>query len=160
MTSRMASRIKLALVATTILASIACSHTTAPDPPTAPSAAWDQSRVTKIAQNLSAAVDKAYEAQYKSPQTTMPSVMGGGDGSHEFMDTLRRLQHETRHLASALEKGASAGQTMGSVKHINELNDDLEEYGRKFDATNSVLNEFAGLEDNFNQLRPYYGLDR
>ena len=85
----------------------------------------------------------------------------GGDGSqHEFMDQLRRLQHETRHLATSLEKGSSAKSTIGSVRKIKELNDDLEEYGRNIAFVNPVLNQFAAFEDLIRQLVPYYGLDK
>ena len=153
--NRSTSRTQLALVGAVIFTASVLGYTASW---AAPTASWDQGRVSEIAKKLATAVDDLYNEQYKAPGASVPSLGSGGAHS-EFMDTLRRLQHETRHLASSLEKGASAKSTRGSVKHIKELNDDLAEYGRRIEFVNPVLNQFAAFEDLLRQLAPYYGLD-
>jgi len=120
----------------------------------APAAAWDQARVTEIAQNLANAVDALYTAEFKAPED-----MGEGDSDQNFMDDLRQMHDETQHLAAALGKGAIAKHTRGSVERIVELNDSLAEDGRRMALDNPVLNQFAAFESLVNQLRPYYGLE-
>jgi hypothetical protein len=122
----------------------------------APTATWDQARVTAIAAKLAKSADELYDQEYKAPNSF---DMGSGGAHSDFMDRLRRLKHETRHLASSLEKGASAKSTRGSVEQIKELNDDLAEYGRKISFENPVLNQTAAFEDLVRQLMPYYGLE-
>lgn len=153
--NRLASLTKSAIATTLAFAGIAW-HVTASAEPTA---SWEQARVTGIAENLAKAVDALYDLEYKAPQAFTSGFAGGGNAHHEFMDRLRRLRHETRHLASSLEKGASAQATRGSVRHIKELNDDLARYGRMIEFVNPVLNQFAAFEDLFRQLTPYYGLE-
>ena len=153
--NRSTSRAQLALVGAVVFTGgvLGCAVFSA-----APTSSWDQERVTAIGKKLAKAVDELYNEEYKAPRASVPAP--GSAGAHyEFMDTLRRLQHETRHLASSLEKGAGAKSTLGSVKHIKELNDDLEEYGRMIAFVNPVLNQIAAFEDLLGQLAPYYGLD-
>ena len=155
--NRSTSRAQLTLAGAVVFTGIALCHAAAL---AAPTAIWDQARVTGIAEKLAKAVDKLYDQEYKAPETFAPDAMVGGGANHEFMDTLRLLQHETRHLASSLKKAASAKATKGSVKRIKELNNDLTEYGRKIELLNPVLNQYAAFEDLINQLTPYYGLDK
>ena len=126
----------------------------------APVASWDQARVTSIAKDLAKTVDDLYRSEYKAPAESYLGVASGGDAYHQFMDTLRRMQHESRHLAMSLEKGAGAKATTGSVKHIGELSRDLAEYGRMMTFVNPVPAQFAKFEDLIRQLAAYYGLDR
>ena len=145
-----------AILAVTI---VACSSKPPPPMPE-PSTAWDQARVSEIAQNLADAVDALYRQEYKSPSSGgMPSALGAGDAHHEFMDTLRRVHQETRHLADELKEGAGHRATWGSIRHINMLNHDLQEFGKQVDLQNDVLNHYAKVEDLMRQLAPYYGLD-
>jgi hypothetical protein len=155
--NRSTSRAQLTLAGAVVFTGIALCHAAAL---AAPTATWDQARVTGIAEKLAKAVNKLYDQEYKAPEASLPGAIVGGDAHHEFMDTLRLLQHETRHLASSLKKGASTKATKGSVKRIKELNNDLTEYGRKIELLNPVLNQYAAFEDLINQLTPYYGLDK
>ena len=152
---RSSSRVKLSLAAIAVFVGVAW-HTPVWAAPTTP---WDQARVAGIAERLAEAADKLYDQEYKAPQSYTPGTFGGGNAHHEFMDRLRRLKHETHHLASSLEKGASAKATRGSVEHIEELNDALTEYGRMIESVDPVLNQLAAFESLIRQITPYYGLD-
>jgi hypothetical protein len=121
---------------------------------------WDQKRVTGIAEKLVEAVDKLYRDEFQAPGESYLPPLGSNDYYHRFMDTLRRLQHETRHLASALEKGAGREATKGSVDHIGELNRDLVESGKKMAFVHPELVDLASYDDLLGQLAPYYGLDQ
>jgi hypothetical protein len=132
------------------LAVIAFSHAAAE-----PSAKWDQARVAGIAENLSKAASALYDAEYKAPYGSRGGMMGG----HDFMDALRMLRQETKHLADALSKSASMDATIGSVRRIKELNDDLAEYGKHMPFVNPVMDKVAAFEDLIRQIMPYYGLD-
>lgn len=119
----------------------------------APEATWDQARVTEIAKKLAKTVDTLYDQEYKAPEN-----MGEGDTNQDFMDELRRLQDETRHLASSLEKGAVAKHTQGSVEQIKELNDDLTEERERMEMESPVSDPLDAVESLIGQLLPYYGL--
>jgi hypothetical protein len=155
--NRSTSRAQLTLAGAVVFTGIALCHAAAL---AAPTATWDQARVTGIAEKLAKAVDELYEQEYRAPESYVPGATIGAPTHHAFMDTLRQLHGETRHLASSLKKGASAEATKGSVKHVKELNDDLAEYRRMMDLENPVVNQFAALEDLIHQLTPYYGLDK
>ena len=122
----------------------------------APVKSWDQARVTGIAEQLVESVDDLYRNEYKAPAESYVPEMGASDGLHGFMDTLRRLQHETRHLADSLKKGAGAKATHGSVNQVAQLNRDLAEYGGKMEFVNPVNDEFAKFEGLIRQLAAYY----
>ncbi|MBW2270128.1 MAG: hypothetical protein JRH16_16295 [Deltaproteobacteria bacterium] len=121
-------------------------------------ASWDQERVTALAEKLAKAVKELYDAEYKAPDSF--SGIGGGSERHEFMDRLRLIEHESRHLAASLEKGAKAKSTKGSVLRIRELNDDLAMYGRRMALLDPVLANFAAFEDLLDQILPFYGLSK
>jgi hypothetical protein len=146
------ARTTLALALSIGLTTIAMAHAAADS-----SVEWDQARVTVIADKLAKAADELYDAEYKAPHE-FHGAMSGAASQHDLMDRLRRLRNETRHLAKALTKGASAKSTIGSVRHIKELDDDLAEYGRRMPFVKPVLDRISTLEDMLGQLTPYYGL--
>jgi hypothetical protein len=124
--------------------------------PAAPTANWNQERVTKIAHELHEAVDELYRVEYKSPEVSSGSR--GGGTHYQFMDTLRRMRNETRHLASSLKKGATAESTTGSVKQVKVIFEDLVMFARRIELDNPVLNQFAVMEDLIHRITPYYHL--
>ena len=126
----------------------------------APEASWNQKRVTEIAEKIAVDVDKLYRAEFRAPGESYLPPLGSADFYHNFMDTLRRLQHETRHLASALEKGADREATTGSVEHIARLNQELVKYGRGMEFMNPVGEEINSYDELLGQLAPYYELDK
>jgi hypothetical protein len=142
-----------ALALTVGLTTIALSHAAADS-----SVEWDQTRVAGIANKLAKAADDLYDAEYKAPHD-YPGAISRAASQYDLMDRLRRLRSETRHLSKALTKGASAKSTIGSVRHIKELDDDLAEYGRRMPFVKPVLGLISTLEDLLGQLTPYYGLD-
>jgi hypothetical protein len=127
--------------------------------PAAPESSWDQKRVTEIAKKIASDVDKLYRAELRAPAESYLPELGNADFYQNFMDTLRRLQHETRHLASALEKGAGRAATTGSVEHIVRLNHELVEYGRGMEFMNPAAEEINSYDELLGQLAPYYELD-
>jgi hypothetical protein len=135
----------LGLIAALGLASIAQAET----------AKWNQAKVTALANELSKATRALYDAEYKAPE--MGFAAGGGDAHFGFMDTLRRLEHETKHLASSLQKGADAKSTKGSYLHIHEMLDDLAEERRFMDLLAPVKKDFEQVRTLAGQLMAYYG---
>lgn len=150
---RSKARSRLALALTILLAGAFVAGGSSGAEPTA---TWDQARVTGIAKKLAESTKELYDKQYKAPE----SFAGAQYEHHDFMDTLRQLEQESRHLAASLGKGADEHGTRGSVERIRELNDDLGVDGRSMEFVNPVLNQFAALEDLIRQLLPYYGLQR
>jgi hypothetical protein len=154
---RSTSRARLGLVGAIAFTVTVLWHATAF---AAPTATWDQARVAGIAKQLVKVVDKLYDQEHEAAGATeMPAALGMSSANHEFADTLRRLQHEARHLAVSLEKGKGAKETKGSVRQIKQLNDDLAMYGRQMEFVNPVLDQFSAVEDQIHQLAPYYGLE-
>lgn len=118
---------------------------------------WDQAAVTKIGRQLTLTSYSLYTQAYEAPESFGPG-MDEDDSPFGFMDELRRVEAEARHLADSLRKGAGMKATKGSVEEIKELNDDLAEDQLRMNLETPVKNDFAAFEKLINQLLPYYGL--
>jgi hypothetical protein len=116
-------------------------------------AAWNQAKVMEIAEKLKQVSRQLYDAEYKAP-----AAFGGtgGENRSELMDTIRRLEHETAHLAGSLENGASRKSTLGSYKQIGELKRDADESARMIPLLEPVQKIFSQMEDLISQLAPSY----
>src|SRR5262245_49021814 len=69
---------------------------------------WDQARVTKYAEQLNGAVDKAQQALLDSPTHIQPNQVNTW---YELKDDMRLIQNSTQHLEAALKKGEGADET-------------------------------------------------
>jgi hypothetical protein len=114
---------------------------------------WDQQRVTKMAQELSDAVDKAREAVRQSP---MSQNIGQRTTYYELLDTMRIVENSSRHLRSELEAGKGADETRPTFERISSLRFEAEEIGRRALVEAPVIDALTRAGAIHNQMKPYY----
>jgi hypothetical protein len=114
---------------------------------------WDQARVTKMSQDLYAAVHDAREAVRHSPLSQNP---GQRTTYYELQETMRLVENTSRHLRSELEKGKGADETRAVFERISSLRFQAEEQGRRALVEAPVIDELVKAGAIHNQMLPYY----
>lgn len=115
---------------------------------------WDQARVTKIAQELSAAIHDAREAVRKSPLDH--ANVGQRTTFYELQEDIRLADNTAQHLSKELEAGKDAEQTRASFDRIGSLRLSAEENGRRALIEASVMDALVKAGELHNRLKPYY----
>jgi hypothetical protein len=117
-------------------------------------ASWNQEKVTQIATELAEAMSGVYDSVKKIPP---PPTGSQRKNFYEATQTLRRLQTETRHLATDLKGGAGYDETLPSYKQIQMLRRDAAESGRSSGVIpNDTLAKVDKARDLLLQLSGYY----
>lgn len=114
---------------------------------------WDQARVTKLAQDLTAAVKQAREAVRKSP---MSHNIAQRTTYYELLETMRLVENTAQHLEEALEAGQDAEQTRASFERVSSLRFEAEEIGRRALVEEPVIDALVKAGSIHNQMKPYY----
>ena len=140
------------------LAVFACA-TSAEEAPT-PKVAWDQAKVTALADELKKATDELYNQYYAftGGGSGLSPVMGGPGGQgFELTDTLRRVRQEALVLDAHLKKGDGYERTLGLWKFMMEhVRDAQVNYARTFEAE-QVAGPWKQVQSIIDQMAPYYG---
>ena len=115
-------------------------------------AAWDQARVTSIAQQLVPAA-QAWELAVRE-------AGGGSIGAAEDQDSLpakaRTLREMSEGLASHLAKGDGRDKTLDQYKSIREIADDTEEAAQRSELQDPVIAAWQKVAGLLRQIAPYY----
>lgn len=119
-------------------------------PAAAELAAWDQARVTGIAQQLAGACDAWEQAVREQP--------GAGAEASEFGLGMkaRVLKEQSQALAGHLAKGEGHDQTRNYYRDLKELVDDTEEMAQRSELDDPTLAAWAKVVDLQRQIAPYY----
>lgn len=125
----------------------------AEDEPVSTPVRWDQARVTKMAEELYAAVHAAREAVRRSP---MSQSAGQRTVYYELLETMRLVENTSRHLKSELEKGEGQEKTLAVFERISSLRHQAEEQGRRALIEEPVIDALVKAGSIHNQMKPYY----
>jgi hypothetical protein len=115
-------------------------------------ASWDQDRVTKYADELTAATADLRKAldgvgiQNFAQQNAI----------YQVKDTVKMLDTTAGGLAEALKNGKGRDETLPRYKRMESLRRDAEEEGRSADLPDAVFEEVFSVGDALIKLRPYY----
>ncbi len=142
----------------TIAALLLASVLAAPEPASAADQlAWDQAKVTAIAQELPKAADDLRNALRNEPGPMSGSV-GGRRSFHRFTDTVRRFDREARQLAASLKSGKGHDETLPIMENLAVLVRDGREQARSIFRTDSISNRIAAARAILDRLTPYYDM--
>lgn len=117
-------------------------------------AAWDQARVTAIAQDLFKAADAWEQAVRKQPG----GEIGSGDAAPEYGMGLkaRVLREQSEALAGHLAKGEGYDKTHNYYRSLKETIDDTEELAQRSELDEPTMDAWAKVADLQRQIAPYY----
>jgi hypothetical protein len=119
--------------------------------------AWDQAKVTEIAQELPKAASDLRAALRKEPAPTAGSV-GGRRAYYQLTDTVRRIERESKQLATALESGQGHDQTLPVMQNLSMLVRDARTQARRIFRTESLMKPIAAGRAILDRLAPYYDM--
>lgn len=114
---------------------------------------WDQARITKYAEQLNGAVDKAAQALRDSPTHIQPNQVNTW---YDLKEDMRLIQNSTEHLQAELKGGANADETRATFDRIGSLRLDAEEHGRKAAIPEPVMDALVDAGAVHNLMKPYY----
>lgn len=117
-------------------------------------AAWDQPRVTAIAQQLAAACDAWEQVVRQQPDPMIGSgevEEGGG-----LLQSARLLRVQSSALAGHLAKGRGRDETLDFYRSLKEMVDDSEDDARRLSLSGATLDAWSKLADLMRQVAPYY----
>jgi hypothetical protein len=132
------------------LLAVACLST----PSAADLAAWDQARVTDIAQKLAAACDGFDQTVQKQQGGTL----GSGSAGEVFgmQKESRAMREQSLSLAGHLKAGKGHDQTRNEYRDLKEIADDIAEEGQRSPLDEPTLDAWAKVTDLMRQIAPYY----
>ena len=108
-------------------------------------AAWDQARVTAIAQQLAEA-GTAWQA----------AVLRQPEAGPRMQQNARTLFEQSTVLAAHLAKGKDRSQTLDYYRGLEEVVDDTEELASRAPLDEPSMDAWAKVADGMRQLAPYY----
>jgi len=127
------------------IALVACCVVGLSAPASAEPAAWDQARVTAIAQQLAEA-STAWQA----------AVLRQPEAGPRLQQNARTLFEQSTMLAAHLAKGKDRGQTLDYYRGLKEVTDDTQEFASRNPLDEPSLDAWAKVADGMRQLAPYY----
>jgi hypothetical protein len=122
--------------------------------PPANLAAWDQARVTSLAQQLVKASDAWFMAVREAPGG--PVGLGGSPEEFSLANNAQLIQEHARELAGHLEKGQGYGETRDFFMTLKELVDDAQEGTERTPMEDQTTAAWAGVTGLMRQLAAYY----
>ena len=119
--------------------------------------AWDQAKVTAIANQLSEAAISLYSTFYKQGPPQLGS--GQADDYRQLKQEVRRIQSEAKELAGALGKGDGREDTVHIYENLMEIVRDARDHARRVFSTKDVQDQATRVRQLLNQIAPYYDPD-
>ena len=114
-------------------------------PASAEPAAWDQARVTAIAQQLAEASAAWQAAVLRQPEAGM-----------RMQENARTLFDQSTVLAAHLAKGRDHDQTRDYYRGLKEVVDDTQELASRAPLDEPSMDAWAKVADLMRQIAPYY----
>lgn len=114
-------------------------------PASAEPAAWDQARVTAIAQQLAEAATAWQAAVLRQPEAGI-----------RMQQNARTLSEQSTVLAAHLAKGKDRDQTRGYYRSLEEVVDDTQELASRAPLDEPSTDAWAKVADLMRQIALYY----
>jgi hypothetical protein len=120
-------------------------------------AAWDQAKVTALAQQLEEQSKALYDTFYKQPPPQVGS--GGGQDYRRLKQEVRRIKSEAAELSRAVAKGEGRDDTLPIYDQLMQIVRSARDHSRSVFTTQDVQNRASEARQTLNQLAPYYDPD-
>lgn len=120
----------------------------------APASAWDQARVTALAGELRDAVKGIRQAVRQAGSPNRGSMQSRK--FHNFSDTLRLIESESRHLAAELESGQGLEETWPAYRHLQLLVRDARELSQHLFIEKPIQDQIVAGRTKLDALAAYY----
>ena len=120
-------------------------------------AAWDQAKVTALANQLSEAAGALYSSFYKQGPPQLAS--GQSDDYRQLKQEVRRIQSEAKELAGALGKGDGREDTLDIYDNLMDIVRDARDNARRMFNGKDVQDKATAVRQILNQITPYYDPD-
>lgn len=150
---------RCAVVAVSILALAAPAGAQPADPaqPRAAAQAWDQAKVTELAQQLETATGELWNTFRRQPRPTIGQ--GQANSFFRLQQQLRQLRSEARHLSRALQDGAGHDETLPSFESMMQTIRIAQDNARRVFTGVEVREKADAARNVLNQMIPYYQAD-
>lgn len=149
-----AARVRSAVTAAALLLALAAgAPARAEEAPARQPVRWDQQRVTKMAVEMSDAIEAAREAVRRSP---LAQNIGQRRTYYDLLETMRLVDNTARHLRQELEAGKGGEETLATFERISSLRSQAEEIGRRAMIEEPVIDALVKAGSLHNQMKPYY----
>ena len=120
-------------------------------------AAWDQAKVTALANQLAEASNSLYSTFYKQGPPQLAS--GQGEDYRSLKQEVRRIQSEAKELAAALGKGDGREDTLDIYDNLMDIVRDARDHARRLFTGKDVQDKASAVRQLLNQITPYYDPD-
>jgi hypothetical protein len=114
-------------------------------------AAWDQARVTQIAQDLATASDGWWQAMRRQP-----GAVGDAMDERSMGGKARVLQEMSASLADHLKQGQDRAKTLDQYKSMKEITDDTSDAAQRASLDEPSMDAWAKVADAMRRIAPYY----
>jgi len=119
----------------------------------AQSTAWDQERVTALADELEKSVSGLRDAVRKSPTWENPQQKRT---LYRISDKLRLIESESASLHAQLVRGAGMDETLPAYERIQRLKRDAQVLAKKTDVSAFTKPKLDRATEVLSQIAPYY----
>ncbi len=116
--------------------------------------AWDQEAAAALARQLAEDTQGIRQAFRREPPATV--VSGESRARFRLLDLLRRIERETRFLASELEAGRGHDETLPVYENLLGLVRDAQEERRRIFLQSQTLERIEVARGHLEQLDPFY----
>ncbi len=116
--------------------------------------AWDQARVTDQAGEFAAAAKKVRRTARRLGNPSVATMKARTH--HAFMDSLRLIESESRHLASELASGEGLDATLSIYRRLRTLIRDAREQARKLPIPQDLNADIDAARTKLQMLAAYY----
>jgi hypothetical protein len=120
----------------------------------APAQAWDQAKVTELAQQLEQATDELWNTFRKQPEPTVGS--GQSRSYYRLQQQVRQIRREARTLSRSLQKGAGHDEALPSFESMMETIRSAQDEARRVFSSAEVRDKAQAAREILNQLMPYF----
>lgn len=122
-------------------------------PAAAQSVAWDQDKVTELAEKLTSAVKDLKLTMRKAPEQPRGTARRAQGSA---LEDVRLLESSCKRLSTQLKGGAGHDQTWPIFKRMQTLRRDLEQNAGKAMISETTMSKIVPARDLMGELEPYY----
>jgi len=116
-------------------------------------AAWDQERVTQIAEEFAGAMKALRKEMQAAPPSSSPTRQRA---LYVALDDIRIMTNTSTLLANKLKAGEGREQTFAAWRRLDLLRRDFEENARKADIEDAIMDKILVAGELLIRLAPYY----
>lgn len=123
----------------------------------APAQAWDQAKVTALAEQLETTTADLWNTFRRQPRPTLGQ--GQSNSFFRLQQQLRSLRSEARSFSSMLQDGAGHDETLPSFESMMQTIRIAQDNARRVFTGEEVRNKATAAREVMNQITPFYEAD-